>query len=100
MVTAAETIVSIDNEAVRIDFLPYDLSRTWCRWPMSASTWERFRRRYSEGGTPSPEPAEEAAWRIVAAVQGADRWRRGVQPNTDAPLRGLARAVAELSAPN
>ena len=97
--TTSETIVSIDNEAVRIDFLSYDLSRTWCRWPMSASAWERFLCRYSEGRWPRPEPEEEATWRIVAAVQGADRWRRGVRPNADAPLQALARAVAELSAP-
>ena len=96
VVTPSGDIVSIDNEAARIDFFAYDLGRTWCRWPMAAPEWARFRLRYSEGPRPGPEPAEELAWCIAAAVKGAHRWRRAVRPNTDAPLRALARVVAEL----
>jgi thiamine kinase-like enzyme len=96
VVTPSGDIVSIDNEAARIDFFAYDLGRTWCRWPMGAPQWARFRLRYLEGPRPGPEPAEELAWCIAAAVKGAHRWNRALRPNTDAPLRALARVVAEL----
>lgn len=69
--TADGRVVSIDNERVRIDFLDYDLARTWVRWPMPARSWTRFERRYASWGRPLPTPAEAAAWRVTAAVKSA-----------------------------
>jgi aminoglycoside phosphotransferase (APT) family kinase protein len=64
-------VVSIDNERVRIDFLDFDLARTWTRWPMPERWRARFERRYAEWGRPVPVPVEAAAWRVSATVKSA-----------------------------
>ena len=64
-------VISIDNERVRIDFLDFDLARTWTRWPMSARMHTRFERRYASWGRPVPAPSEAAAWRVCASVKSA-----------------------------
>jgi thiamine kinase-like enzyme len=71
VVTPDGRIVSIDNERVRIDFLDYDLARTFVRWPMSDSLRERFERRYTTWGRSVPEAREVSAWRVCAAVKSA-----------------------------
>jgi aminoglycoside phosphotransferase (APT) family kinase protein len=89
VVTTGGGLVSVDNEAVQIDFLDHDLGRTWCRWPMPRSLWSRFLTRYARWGRPAPDPVMERAWRSVAAVKGAHRWHHAVDANTDAPLVAL-----------
>jgi len=64
-------VVSIDNERIRIDFLNYDLGRTWVRWPMPAPTYARFERRYATWGRTPPAPTEAAAWRVCAGTKSA-----------------------------
>jgi aminoglycoside phosphotransferase (APT) family kinase protein len=96
VVTAGGDLVSVDNEAVSIDFLDYDLGRSWCRWPMPDSAWSRFLRRYGRWGRSAADPVAELAWRSVAAVKGAHRWHRAVRANTDAPLVALRRLVHHL----
>ncbi len=64
-------VISIDNERVRIDFLDFDLARTWTRWPMSARMRARFERRYANWGRPVPAPRQAAAWRVCATVKSA-----------------------------
>ncbi len=64
-------LVSIDNERVRIDFLDFDLARTWVRWPMSEAARDRFERRYATWGRPTPERAETTAWRVCATVKSS-----------------------------
>ena len=93
VVTASGALRSIDNEAVHIDFLAYDVGRTWSRWPMPESDWARFRRRYTTRARRELGVEEEAAWCIIAALKGAHRWSHARHPSTDAPLRALARAV-------
>jgi aminoglycoside phosphotransferase (APT) family kinase protein len=93
VVTPSGALVSIDNEAVHLDFLATDLGRTWARWPMSPSDWTRFRRRYAAKGRSDVREHDDTAWCIIAAVKGAHRWRSARHPNTDAPLHALARAI-------
>ena len=64
-------IVSIDNERVRIDFLDYDLARTFVRWPLPDARRERFERRYTTWGRSVPAAREASAWRVRAAVKSA-----------------------------
>jgi thiamine kinase-like enzyme len=71
VVTPDGRVVSIDNERVRIDFLDYDLARTWVRWPMRAAAHDRFERRYATWGRTPPVPAEAGAWRVCAATKSA-----------------------------
>lgn len=71
VVTRDDRLVSIDNERVRIDFLDFDLARTWVRWPMPAPARARFDRRYSTWGRSVPGADETAAWRVSAAVKSA-----------------------------
>jgi aminoglycoside phosphotransferase (APT) family kinase protein len=80
-------VVSIDNERVRIDFLDYDLARTWVRWPMAAGMHARFERRYTRWGREVPAPPQAAAWRVCAAVKSAFTLRGTPDIGTD-----LARA--------
>jgi thiamine kinase-like enzyme len=93
VVTPSGSLVSIDNEAVHLDFLASDLGRTWARWPMSPSDWTRFRRRYAAKARPDVGENDDTAWCIIAAVKGAHRWKTAKRPNTDAPLVALARAI-------
>jgi Ser/Thr protein kinase RdoA (MazF antagonist) len=71
VVTPDGQVVSIDNERVRIDFLDYDLARTWVRWPMPAVSYERFERRYASSGRTPPATPEAMAWRVCAATKSA-----------------------------
>jgi hypothetical protein len=82
-------VVSIDNERVRIDFLDYDLARTWVRWPMPAASHDRLERRYATWGRTPPGPTEAGAWRLCAAVKSAFTLR-------GTPTVGPARARAQL----
>ena len=71
VVTPDGRVVSIDNERVRIDFLDYDLARTWVRWPMSEDARTGFERRYATWGRPIPDVGETTAWRVCAAVKSS-----------------------------
>jgi aminoglycoside phosphotransferase (APT) family kinase protein len=97
VVTPAGELVSVDNEAVRIDFLDYDLALTWCRWPMNVDTWTRFVSRYARWGRAAPGPGVAAAWRVVAAVHGAHRWHRAHRARSDEPLEALHRVVTQCA---
>ncbi len=63
--------ISIDNERVRIDFLDFDLARTWTRWPMSVRKRARFERRYATWGRPVPVAA--GSRRVAGVRHGQER---------------------------
>jgi aminoglycoside phosphotransferase (APT) family kinase protein len=97
LVVTSDGLVSVDNEGLRIDFFAYDLARTWCRWPMSARLWERFRTRYGDGFPAAASPDADGAWRAVAAVKSASLWRATPGPGQDAALATLRRLLATTS---
>lgn len=88
-------LVCVDNEAVGFGFLDEDLARTWCRWPMPAWAWTRFRTRYARWGYPPATPPADLAWRAVSATRNAHRWHRARATPHDLPFGTLRRVLDE-----
>jgi aminoglycoside phosphotransferase (APT) family kinase protein len=84
---ADDTLVSVDHEMLGRGFIEYDMARTWYRWDLSATDWQRFERAYrAVSASAAPPGAELRAWRAAAATKGVHlRYRRGLVAR-----RGLA----------
>jgi hypothetical protein len=95
LATGEDELVCIDNEAIGRGFLDEDLARTWCRWPMPAWAWTRFRARYGTWGRDAADPPVDRAWRAVSATRNAHRWRRARATTTDLPVQALRRVLHE-----
>jgi thiamine kinase-like enzyme len=98
VVTGLGTLVSIDNERVRIDFLDQDAARTWTRWPMTPEQERIFVARYREHGRPRASQATDDAWRICATAKSAATLRRTPGTGTAVARALLERLHARLSA--
>jgi hypothetical protein len=61
-------LVVVDNEGLRLDFLDYDLARTWYRWPMEPAHWSAFLARYARWRPPADE-ASASFWRVAALAK-------------------------------
>lgn len=95
----AGRLVVVDNEGLRLDFLDYDVARTWYRWPMSEAEWSVFLTRYTRWRQPPPEPGAAPFWRIAALVKSLHlRTSRGTDQQ-DTPVRRLRAILAELDGP-
>ena len=86
----------VDNEGLRLDFLDYDLARTWYRWPMSQRHWSVFLDRYLRWRRPPPDPRADPFWRIAAVVRSLHlRKSRGTGQEA-APSARLREILAAL----
>lgn len=79
----------IDNELMSIAPAGLDLARTFDLWPMSASTWSRFRRAYA-GAAPS-DPGAAGFWRVVTTLTNARIFRERSEHRFEAALAKLRR---------
>jgi hypothetical protein len=83
----------IDNEWIAVGPAGFDLGRSFCRWPMSESAWERFLRAYRAVAPQDAGPLE--FWKIVGALFGAHIRLRQAPERLAVPL-GLLRRMAGL----
>lgn len=87
IVEASGRLVSVDNAAVTIGAIAYDLARVWYRWPMSPDEQSAFNAGYREfrGGDALRTPS--VFWAIVVVVNSA-RVRLGVSAAAAASALG------------
>jgi len=86
----------IDNEWIAVEPAGFDLGRSFCRWPMSESAWERFLRAYRSVAPQDAGPV--AFWMIVAALLGAHIRLRQAPERLAVPLALLRRIAASRGA--
>lgn len=95
IVDARQRLCVIDNEAFAIDAAGMDLGRTFSRWPMSESAWERFVCAYEIAADVEIGPL--GFWQIALALWGLRiRFHFGRDPSL--PLARLRRLAAEPGA--
>jgi hypothetical protein len=93
----AGRLVVVDNEGLRVDFLDFDLARTWYRWPMPAADWSVFLAHYTGSRRSLPEPGSEPFWRIAVLAKSCQlRASRGTDRES-APRARLRAIVAGLA---
>jgi Ser/Thr protein kinase RdoA (MazF antagonist) len=86
----------IDNERVGIDALGFDVARTWYRWALPASAWERLRSTYA-AQAPFAEPLETFDfWSVVTIVHSAALRLQKDRTRAHVPLDRLRRVAAEV----
>jgi hypothetical protein len=61
----------VDNEALSIGFLDFDLARSWYRWELGPEAWRRFLDRYAAHRSELPGEQPFRFWRIAATALGA-----------------------------
>lgn len=64
ILTAGQELVVIDNEALRLGPVEFDLARVLYRWPMGEESWKLFLDHY---GAADPSPF----WHVLARTRGA-----------------------------
>jgi aminoglycoside phosphotransferase (APT) family kinase protein len=86
----------VDNEALAVDALAYDLGRSWYRSALPPARWALFEAAYRRHGGPAASAGSTLFWRIAAVTEGAitrlERDSRGAQPSLDR----LGQLAAEL----
>jgi hypothetical protein len=86
----------VDNEALAVDALAYDLGRSWYRSALPPARWALFEAAYRRHGGPAASAGSTVFWRIAAVTEGAitrlERDSRGAQPSLDR----LGQLAAEL----
>ena len=86
----------VDNEALAIDALSYDLGRSWYRSGLPPARWALFEAEYRRSGGSGASDGSPIFWRVAAVVEGAltrlERDARGAEPSLDR----LSRLAAEL----
>jgi Phosphotransferase enzyme family len=86
----------VDNERIGVDALGYDIARTWYRWTLPTSAWERIRSAYA-ARMPFSEPLETLGfWSIATVAQSAALRLRVDRARAHVPLDRLRRMAAEL----
>lgn len=66
VLTPAGELTLVDNEAVRVGPLDYDIARSWCRWPMVASQREAFADGYQRNRPMDRFYSHQRFWAIRA----------------------------------
>jgi hypothetical protein len=61
----------VDNEAMNVGFLDYDLARTWYRWSLDPTSWLTFVDAYHAAGGATPEESAWPFWRTAAVARSA-----------------------------
>jgi len=85
-------LYAIDNERMKLDFLEFDLARTWYRWAMPDHDWNRFLRRY-ESWSPLSISHSTPFWRIAAVAKSADIRTSHRTRDSEVPLRKLREII-------
>jgi hypothetical protein len=93
---AAGRVIAVDNEGLRLDFLDFDLARTWARWPMPEPEWRAFAARYAAWRGEPPDPAAQPFWRIAAILKSAHLRSARAPDHAGVPLRRLAQLLDAL----
>ncbi|HEY2388549.1 MAG TPA: phosphotransferase [Candidatus Binatia bacterium] len=83
----------VDNEAMDVGFLDYDLARTWYRWGLDAPSWAAFVAAYAAAGGAAPHESTAPFWRIAAVARSAVVRAAAAPPERDVALARL-RALA------
>jgi hypothetical protein len=83
----------VDNEALDIGFLEYDLARTWYRWDLDATSWRTFLASYIAAGAARPDERASVFWRIAAVTKSAAARLDGTPAALEVALAKL-RAIA------
>lgn len=91
-------LVAVDNESLRLDFLDFDLARTWARWPMPDPDWDAFLARYARWRGEPVDAAAAPFWRAAAIVKSLHLRTARRTALRDAPLRRLDELLAGLGA--
>lgn len=87
-------LIAVDNESLRLDFLDFDLARTWARWPMPDPDWDAFLARYARWRAAPVDDAATPFWRAAAIVKSLHLRTARRTAQADAPLRRLAELLA------
>jgi hypothetical protein len=86
----------VDNERVRVDALGFDVARTWYRWALPSTAWERVRSAYV-ARMPFAEPLDTLGfWGVVAVIRSAALRLRMDPDRAYVPLDRLRRMAAEI----
>lgn len=86
-------LYAIDNEHMKLDFLDFDLARTWYRWALPKQAWGTFLSRYGKWSS-LPSSESEPFWRIAAIAKSADLRTAKRISNSDVPLDKLREILA------
>ena len=83
----------IDNENLTIDALPFDLARTWYRWPLASGYAESFWAGYRTMCDPTSFLDYGDYWMIQALSEAAAFRAAGRTPHAEVPLMALERVL-------
>ena len=83
----------IDNENLTFDALPFDLARTWYRWPLAPGYAESFWAGYRTMCDPTSFLDHGDYWMIQALSAAAAFRVAGRTPHADVPIAALERVL-------